>query len=325
MSIFLVAARLVKNAPRRREITLAALAVLIVFVGAALFSVFEHVRYGTALYWAITTATTVGYGDVVPHNSVGRVIAVGLMVTTIPIVGALFALFAGASALGQIRRLLGMDTRLPTEPFTVVYGSHPIVARVVAELAASGDPVVVLSTDKPASEPRGVHYLAGDPTDEDLIRRTEPARANRALVACTDDADSLVVAVALMSIAPGLEVYALTQSPRVARALRELGVGITLSSEELVGHAVAKSLETPHAGDVLLNLVNSSGLRMRELPVEPAFVQRRLSDARAVPGRLVLGILRHGRVDLGVQDDPELRADDLLIFVDGETPLPGTA
>jgi len=285
-------------------------------LAAVLFSSAEHVGFGTALYWSITTATTVGYGDVTPHNPAGRVIAVGVMVTTIPIVGALFALVAGASALDRFRRFLGMDTRLPSEPFTLIYGSHPIVPRAIKELVGSGDPVVVVALEKPAGEPHGMHFVLADPTDEDVVRRTEPERANRALIACTDDADSLVIAISLHALAPTLEVFALTQSARVARALKELGVSNTLSSDELLGHVVAKSLETPHAGEVLLQLVDSDGLCMRETRVDSASVHRRLSEVRSTSGRLVLGIFRHGQVDLGVSDDPELEADDVLIYVD---------
>lgn len=35
---------------------------------------------GLALWWAVSTVTTVGYGDVVPEQPVGRAVAAGLMV-----------------------------------------------------------------------------------------------------------------------------------------------------------------------------------------------------------------------------------------------------
>ena len=38
---------------------------------------FDHV--GEGLWWAITTITTVGYGDLVPATAAGRVLAAGLM------------------------------------------------------------------------------------------------------------------------------------------------------------------------------------------------------------------------------------------------------
>jgi voltage-gated potassium channel len=67
---------------------------------------------------------------VTPYSIAGRMIAVGVMLTTIPIVGAVFALIAGASALARIRRILGMEPHLPKQAHTVVYGTHPIVAHV---------------------------------------------------------------------------------------------------------------------------------------------------------------------------------------------------
>ena len=255
MPIFLVVHRLSRRLGRYRELLLLASAVVIVFIGAGLFSLAEHISYGIGLYWAIVTATTVGYGDVTPHNTAGRVIAAGVMLTTIPLVAAVFALLAGASVLARIRRLLGMDTELPRQPYTLVYGTHPVVPRVLEELQRVGDPVVLVAPATPAGVHReDLELLVGDPCEDGIVQRSEPTRANRALIACTEDADTLVVAVAIHSLAPKLEIYALTQSPRVARALQELGVTHTLASDELVGHTLAKSLETPEAGDLLLQV-----------------------------------------------------------------------
>jgi voltage-gated potassium channel len=48
--------------------------------------------FGDALWWAVTTVTTVGYGDVVPESTPGRVVAGVLMlagVSAIPITTSL--------------------------------------------------------------------------------------------------------------------------------------------------------------------------------------------------------------------------------------------
>jgi voltage-gated potassium channel len=315
MVLFLIAGRWLRRIGRKRELVLVAIAVGIVVLGAILFSVTQDVDFGVALYWAVVTATTVGYGDVTPHDTAGRIIAAGVMLTTIPIVGALFALVAGAAALSHVRRLLGMDSSLPTRPFTLVLGGHPVLARVIEELSHAGDPVVLVAPAKPAGLPDEFRYIAGDPADEELLRRCNPSAAVRALIACENDADTLVIAVAIHSLAPALEVYALTQSPRVARALGELCVTHTLSSDELVGHTLAKSLETPRAGDVLLALVDATSYRMVEQAVDPAMVSQRLSQARGRSGTLVLGVCRGDRVDLGIDEDPVLTAEDRLIVL----------
>ncbi|CAM4091004.1 Streptomyces lividans K+ channel [Mycobacterium basiliense] len=47
--------------------------------------------FGKALWWAITTVTTVGYGDLYPITVTGRVIAVSLMIGGISLIGVVTA------------------------------------------------------------------------------------------------------------------------------------------------------------------------------------------------------------------------------------------
>jgi voltage-gated potassium channel len=50
--------------------------------------------FGDALWWAITTITTVGYGDAYPVTVQGRFVAVGLMLCGIGVLGVVTASFA---------------------------------------------------------------------------------------------------------------------------------------------------------------------------------------------------------------------------------------
>jgi voltage-gated potassium channel len=313
MPIFLIAAKLLSNVKRNRIVSLLTLAAVCLVGGGIAFAAVEHRSVGTGLYWAVTTATTVGYGDVVPTNSAGRVVAVFVMLTTIPIFGAVFALFAGVTVLSHLRRLLGMDNQLPEADYTVAYGDHPVLLRVVTELIGADDPVVLVAPTKPVGLPAHVTHIAGDPTEDATVSASHPERASRALIACNDDTDALVIAVALRAIVPALVIYALVSSPRIGRAMREVGVTHTLSSDELVGHTLAKALETPEAGDLLLQMVDSTSYAMRDRVVEGSLVDKRLSQARATVGALVLGVARDGRIDIGIDDDPLLAAGDRLI------------
>ena len=59
------------------ELALIYLALLL--ISAGLLSRFEGIDYLTGLYWAATTATSTGYGDISPKSGAGQIVAVTLM------------------------------------------------------------------------------------------------------------------------------------------------------------------------------------------------------------------------------------------------------
>jgi voltage-gated potassium channel len=312
-AITLLASRVVRSQSGR----LVVLGVVCLLVGAGAFAATQHLAFGAALYWAITTATTVGYGDITPKNPAGRVIASLVMLTTIPLFASSFALFAGSVASAHLRRLLGMERREATGGEVVVIGNHPAVPPAVAELLTAGRDVVVVTTADRSSFPDEVHVVVADPTSEAAVRRAKPERAAQVLVAGRDDASVLVSGVLVRQLAPDVPAIAIATSPNVCRALRDLGVD-AISGDELLAHTVAKSMEAPHAGELLLRILDSEGFRLKEVEVGEAGAGRPLSAARDRQRGVVLGAVHAGRVVMGVVDDPLLEAGDRLLVLDPE-------
>jgi len=306
----------VLRVPHRRHVSvlLGAVAV-VVLLGGALFASAEDLPFTTGLYWAITTATTVGYGDVTPHNAVGRLVASLVMLTTIPMLAAAFALVTGAAAAAGVRRILAMHTQFPTGTYRLVVGMSPTVPAILDELTRSGIPVVLAADIDPGGVREGVHVVRGDPTEEATIRRARPAGAEQALITGGSDGDVLVSAVLLRKEAPSLAVTALVSSPSVREALHDLGVRQTVSASEVLSRTLAASIETPHAGDMISQLIGNRDL-LAEIEPGPAAVGRPLSAIRSERAGLVLGLVRDGEFTLGIGDDPVVGPGDRLLVAE---------
>jgi voltage-gated potassium channel len=310
--------RMLGTGHRKHVAILLSAAVGCLLVGATFFSLTQHIAITKAIYWAITTATTVGYGDVTPHNGAGEVIASAVMLTTIPLLASAFALLTGAAAAAGIRRVLAMRDHTDSGHRLVVGMDGP-VPTILDELVRVGEHVVLVADVDPTTVRGDVHVIRGDPTQDHVLRSAHPERARQALITSTTDGDVLVSAVLLRRLAPDLEIVALVRSAAVREALNDLGVQRTLSSSDVIAHTVAKSLEAPHAPDMLEQLVESDEHSLTESKVDASTIGRRLSSIRDDREGLVLGLVHNGSFSLGIGTDPIVAEGDSLLLAE---PLP---
>ncbi len=76
----------------RVVLTLAAVAIVLTVAGAFLANLVEpdtFTSFGDAMWWALQTVSTVGYGDVVPAHTAGRLVGAALMLLGLAFVPAL--------------------------------------------------------------------------------------------------------------------------------------------------------------------------------------------------------------------------------------------
>ena len=69
--------------------TIVLVAMLMVVIGAVLVRVVEPSTFddiGLSLWWSVTTLTTVGYGDIVPVSTAGRLVGAALMLTGVSLI-----------------------------------------------------------------------------------------------------------------------------------------------------------------------------------------------------------------------------------------------
>lgn len=82
-----------------------------VLLGGVLAWIFDRADFpdiGTGLWWALQTVTTVGYGDVVPKATVGRVVGAVVMLSSIAFLSVLTAAITSVF-VQRARRRFGED------------------------------------------------------------------------------------------------------------------------------------------------------------------------------------------------------------------------
>jgi voltage-gated potassium channel len=228
-----------------------------------------------ALWHTIITISTVGYGEIHPLSTSGRIFTMLVIVVA-------FAVFAyGASAVaamifeGQLRKIFvikrmeKMASKLKNH--TIICGLGRTGQAAIKELWKEKIPFVVVEKDESKIEEArenypNLIYILGDATqDETLIKAGIKSAANL-IVATADDADNLFITLSAKNLNPNLRI--------VTRANREENV---------------LKLKRAGATEVILpNVIG--GLRMASLAIRPSVVT--FLDI----------VTHHGEIDLRLEE-----------------------
>jgi voltage-gated potassium channel len=101
---------------RSNLVALLSITISIIFIGALVVLVLESgtsgaqiTNFSDAVWWCISTVTTVGYGDIVPESLAGRIIGMFLMVVGIGVMAAFISQVSATLVESRIKRRTEKD------------------------------------------------------------------------------------------------------------------------------------------------------------------------------------------------------------------------
>lgn len=146
---------------------------LVIVSGVWCISLFEtNLSLKDALWWSLVTITTVGYGDMVPVTTGGRIVAVCMMFLGIGFLGMFTANVASIFVEGGLRRERGMNKIKVKRHFIVCgwnYKAEEIIEELKADKKMDNTPIVLVSNiaEKPM-ESAGLYFVKGEVTDKTM-------------------------------------------------------------------------------------------------------------------------------------------------------------
>jgi voltage-gated potassium channel len=219
----------------KRTLEYSILALCTVVVGGFLgFVITEHFweRPFDALYLTVMTMTTVGFGDIVPVTSEGKIVAVvvaiGGIAAGISTMQAVFNLVIGSN----LRTELGLPGRRTKMKDHYIICGHGNVGREVAErLRAKRENFVVVEKDHERVEAlvdEGVDVIRGDAEDEEVLRKAGIMNA-KGLIAAMKDPQNLVTVLTARSMNPNLFIISEVEDDKNEPKLSKVGANATVN------------------------------------------------------------------------------------------------
>src|SRR3954447_19237024 len=271
---------------RRFSLILLAI-VTTLLIGTVGFSVIEHYPPFDAFYMTLTTMTTVGYMEIHPLSTVGRVFNSFLIffgVTTIFIaIGAMTQTIIEmefGDAIGKRRNKRMIDK---LKDHYIICGFGRVGRGAANELLHAGVPFVVVDISPERVERAmlaGMLAVAADSTRDETLHQVGIERARGLVAALATDADNLFVLLSAKGMNRGIYVAARAAEEGAEEKMRRAGADAVFAPYSIPGHRLAQSLLRPHVLQFL-------DFTTKDVGEDVSIEQVQVASASEVAGRTI--------------------------------------
>jgi voltage-gated potassium channel len=228
----------------------------------------------TYTYFFLVTVTTVGYGDVVPLSTVGRLAA-----ATIAIGG----IGAAAVALGNIFSTIGNFIKRREKGFAgfdmkdhiVIFGNRgaetaALIRHLMADQQSSGAEIVLCSQSTERNPfPDFIEFVRGEPTSADVMTRACVKDAAKVIIHAGTDYESISIALAVKEINHKAPIVVRANDPGKEVDIERVDRSRVVCVKSVDVPMMVREIHNPGITQVLENLLSPEGQDLRSLQVPP--------------------------------------------------------
>ncbi len=199
-----------------------------------------------ALYYAVETMSTVGYGDITPVSSTARLFTVSLIVLGLAVFATALPAIAGPLIDKRLMNLLqpGRRRRMKRSSHVIVVGDGPLAHDTARALSARGIDVTAVQSTAPAENtPQPEDVIVGDGSDAEVLRHADITEARAVLALSEDDSYNAFVVLAAKEMNPTVRTVAAVSDTRntgrIARTRPDVLLTLPLLGGELLAMALS--------------------------------------------------------------------------------------
>jgi voltage-gated potassium channel len=319
----------------RLFIGLAVLAALLAF-GTLGYMIIERWSFLDALFMTVTTVTTVGYREVHPLDTSGRIFTIFVIFFGVGTAFYLLTTFVALVIEGDLGVALGL-TRMKNRiehlsGHHILCGYGRVGEEIAREFVERGLPFVVVEQNEDAitrCEEAGHLLVRGDAASDEVLIQAGIARATTLLAASDSDSGNTYITLTAKALNPGVFVVARAGKRETEPRVRRAGADRVISPYTLSGRRMALSALQPAIVDFFDTLAvgRDRDQMLAEIEVTSdsgllGMYVRQLLEAVHVS---LLGIQRrNGDLIVGPRDDVRLEDGDRVMVLGGEDEISKT-
>ena len=292
----------------------------------------EGYGFVDAFYMAVITISTVGFGEVEPLTSAGRLFVAVMIIINIGVVAYALAAFSYYIIEGKIFEQMERNYRHARieamKGHTIVCGFGRYGREVVRHLHEQGQQFVVIEADEekmdsPEFWDLNLVYVEGDATEDETLLAAGVERASSLITGLRDDSDNLYIVMSAKDLNPGITVVSSAHTARSRTKLRKAGASHVILPEQIGGFYMATLTTKPGAVEFFSYVTNEldsdigfEEIRYDQLPERLVGKPIRELNLRVNSGVNVIGHRKKGGTyDVNPEPDAVLKPGESFITV----------
>jgi voltage-gated potassium channel len=299
----------------------------IIVVGTGGYMAIEGWTFLDALYMTVITITTVGYAEIHPLSTGGRIFGIFLIIGGVG--GALYAITGIIQYIleGYFRTTWGrrrMKARIAKlKGHFILCGYGRVGQEIARTFEEEKKPFVVIDKNPESitiAERAGYPYLEGDATNDELMREAGIERARGLVAVVGSDADNTYITLSARQINPDLFIEARASSKDVEAKLKRTGADRIVYPESIGGRRMAMLALRPEVVDFIDTVTYQRGrewqLENVDIGKNSSLVDLTIKTARNKTGVTILAMRKKsGKLLTNPADENMIESGDQLIII----------
>lgn len=198
----------------------------------------------TALYFAVVTMGTVGYGDITPKTPRAELFTVSIIILGIAVFATSITAVIGPLVAGNVQRFMSRkEKRMNRTDHFVIVGSTPLAFNTYHELKKRKQTVtLILPEAAPDSGVNQEDVIVGDANNLDVLKRAGAQDAQAVLAMRDDDSENAFITLAVKELKGKAKTVAVVNDMNHMERVRLVQPDLVIAPQVLGGEMLAMSL-----------------------------------------------------------------------------------
>lgn len=307
------------------------IAALIIFIFGAVVHFIEPHSFPTVfdgVWWAIITASTVGYGDYYPATLAGRITAILLLLVGTGFLSSYF-IHLSASTVNKQNEYLEGKVAFKGNDHVIIIGWNERSRSIIHTLSDEGRSIILIDESLGANPIKNerVHFIRGRSNRDDVLLKARIQTARKVIITSDQNLDELqadmntiLTLLAIKGLNPDIRCIAEILTNEQVNNARRAGADELILTNALTSAVFLNSISSADFVNPLLDLLGElNGKHLAYLPADTNIIDMRFQEASEYLMKkrniTLIGVKKGDDISVNPINNIKIEYDDQLLVI----------